>query len=75
MVPWSLVHANALKGNAIRAVASWTWEEATGPNATRRVASLSHWAGRTVQLRVAMVDAKLFSLRMVCAAAAARDRL
>ena len=57
---FSLAEADHLKGSAIGAAASWQ---------AGRLASLSALAGRRVALRVAMVDAKLYSLRMVCAAA------
>jgi hypothetical protein len=56
----SLAEADPLKGSAINAVASW------GHGAT---ASLSRLAGKEVAFKVAMADAKLFSLRLGCAAA------
>ena len=57
-----LAQANLLKGNAVAAVASWAPRGA----ADGSTASLAPWAGRLVSLRVEMVDAKLFSLRIVC---------
>lgn len=54
----SSTDADQLKGSATNAVASW------GRGA---VASLSALAGKEVALKVAMADAKLFSLRLGCA--------
>jgi hypothetical protein len=54
----SSADADQLKGSATNAVASW------GGGA---VASLSALAGKEVALKVAMADAKLFSLRLGCA--------
>ena len=51
--------ADALKGSAIGAAASW------GGGAT---ASLSALAGKTVQLTAELADARLFALRLACAA-------
>jgi len=55
---FALVNADKLKGGAIDAVASWQRGES---------ASLSALAGKKVQLKVAMADAKLYSLRLGCA--------
>ena len=63
--PFELQHANRIKGNAIAAAASWDWSAADD-----RMASLGAWKGRSVRLRVEMVDARLFSLRMACASGA-----
>ncbi len=68
---FDLEHASRLKGNAIAAVPSWSWDGSDGDSGGGgggRVASLAQWAGRAVRLRVEMADARLFSLRMVCAA-------
>ena len=50
--------ADVVKGSAVRAVASW---------GEGSLATLSLLAGQTIQLRVAMADAKLFALRLSCA--------
>ena len=55
---FDLARADQLKGSAVSAVASW------GGGAT---ASLSALAGQRVALRIAIADAKLFSVRMECA--------
>jgi hypothetical protein len=54
----TLGEADALKGNAIAAVASWNGGQQS---------SLSSWAGKMVSFKVAMADARLFSLRLACA--------
>jgi hypothetical protein len=59
--PFEVQHGNHIKGNAVAAVASWDWTPGND-----RVSSLEAWKGRSVQLRVEMVDARLFSLRMAC---------
>ena len=53
-----LEQADQIKGNSVAAVASW---------GGGTLASLSKLAGQQVQVRVAMMDAKLFSVRLVCA--------
>ena len=71
---FNMAHANHLKGNAIRAVASWApqqGQDESGDDGRAVVDSLAPLAGRSVVLRVEMVDAKLFSLRLACAGAAA----
>jgi hypothetical protein len=55
---YSLAEADLLKGSATNAVASW---------GGGRVASLSHFAGQEISLKVTVADAKLFSLRLGCA--------
>ena len=55
---YTLTDADKLKGSATNAVASW------GGGA---VATLSQFAGKEIALKVAMADAKLFSLRLGCA--------
>ena len=57
---FSLAASDLIKGSAVSAVASW------GGGA---LASLSSLAGQKVQLQVAMADARLFSLKLACAAA------
>ena len=57
---YELEAADRLKGAAVSAVASWQGG---------RLASLSALAGKKVSLHVAMADAKLYSVRMGCAAA------
>ena len=54
---FSLANADKLKGGAINAVASWS---------SGQTASLSALAGKQVQLKVALADSKLFSLRIGC---------
>ena len=54
-----LAHSDPTKGSAVAAVATW---------GGGRLASLASLAGKRVQLRVAMADAKLFALRPACAA-------
>ena len=55
---YSLANADQLKGSATNAVASW---------GAGKIASLSHFAGQEIALKVTMADAKLFSLRLGCA--------
>jgi len=55
---YTLTDADKLKGSATNAVASW------GGGA---VATVSQFAGKEIALKVAMADAKLFSLRLGCA--------
>jgi hypothetical protein len=55
---YTLTDADKLKGSATNAVASW------GGGA---VGTLSQFAGKEIALKVAMADAKLFSLRLGCA--------
>ena len=50
--------ADLVKGSAVSAVVSW---------GGGTLATLSALSGKRVQLRVAMSDAKLFSIRMECA--------
>ena len=54
---FTLENADKLKGGATDAVASW---------GQGTLASLSSLAGKKVKLKVAMADAKLFSLRLGC---------
>ena len=61
-----LDQADQIKGNSVAAVASW---------GGGTLASLSKLAGQQVQVRVAMTDAKLFSLRLACAAPIASARM
>jgi hypothetical protein len=56
---YDLASSDALKGSAVRAAASWNGGAS---------ASLSSLAGQRVAIAVALSDAKLFSLRMRCAA-------
>ena len=56
---FDLASSDALKGSAVRATASWNG----GANA-----SLSSLAGQRVAITAALSDAKLFSLRIRCAA-------
>lgn len=56
---YGLGDADQLKGSATNAVASW------GGGLT---SSLSTLAGKQVAMKVTMTDAKLFSLRLGCAA-------
>ena len=53
----AMAEADRLKGGAVGAVASWQ---------NGRLASLSSLAGERIALRVALVDAKLFSVRLDC---------
>jgi hypothetical protein len=54
---YGLLSSDKLKGGAINASASW---------GGRKVASLSTLAGRSVAVRAALADAKLYSLRVAC---------
>ena len=55
---FGLADADPLKGNAVGAVASW------GGLKQRHIASL---AGKSVAFKVAMADARLFSIKVECA--------
>ena len=58
-VPGMELNASAVtKGSAVSAVASW---------GSGTLASLSSLAGKQVQIRVAMTDASLYSIRLSCA--------
>ena len=60
-----LNQADQIKGNSVGAVASW---------GRGTLSSLSKLAGQQVEVRMVMMDAKLFSLRLACAVAPAASR-
>ena len=62
---YAMSNADRLKGNAITAVASWSWSEGAAGK-TDRISTISGWSGRSITLRVELVDAKLFSIKVRC---------
>jgi len=61
---FGLQDADVLQGSSLSAAASWGHGSMT---------SLSSFAGKSVKLRVAMADSKLFALRLACADSTSLD--
>ena len=63
-LPQQLSSADVLKGDSVNALA--TWGESSGSDNACDLSSLAGAGVDSVALRVAMVDAELFSLRVSC---------